>query len=98
MASILRWQLEQAPVGIGKAREKASDFEMVLRHEANQRHDVIADIAGAGFLLHFSIEMVAALGRRFVNGPLKEAIKSLGNLEFDLIPAKDKRVALFAHM
>jgi hypothetical protein len=58
--------LEQAPVDIGKPGQEPADLEVVSGHEPDPRHQFLAPITGAGFLSGLVSEMIASLGRIFM--------------------------------
>jgi hypothetical protein len=95
---VLGWKLEQTPVEIGKTAEKAPDFEMILGHQADLWNHFFADVSGPGDLADFEGQVETALGGGFVERALKEAIKGLGYLAFDLITPENERIVLSAHI
>ncbi len=64
--------MEQAPVGLRETQQQFADFEMIAGHGADLRHQFLADVFGDGLLVGFGGEVVAALGRVFVEGTLEE--------------------------
>jgi hypothetical protein len=64
--------LEQPPVGVGEALEKPAQLEMVAGHGADLGDELLADVFGAGFPVHFDGEMAAALGGVLVEGTLEQ--------------------------
>ena len=70
---------------------------MVLSHGPNPRHQVLANVSGAGFLLHLGGQMITALGGGFVEGAL-EQIQGGVDLTGELIFSEQEGIALFAHV
>ena len=88
--------MKQAPVALGQAPQKFADFEVIGGHGADQRHQVLADILGDGFLVDLGGQVIAALGRIFMQGALQEG-QGVLDLAFKLFLAELNDMALFIH-
>jgi len=88
--------LEQAPVSLGEPLEKFAHFEVIARHGADLWHQLLADVFGDGLLVRFGSEVVATLGRVFVEGTLEE-VQGVIDLALELFLAELKDFGLFAH-
>ena len=88
--------MEQAPVSLRKTLEELTDLEVIASHGADKRHQFFANISGHGFLVHFDGQVVAALGRIFVEGTLEE-IQRLVDLTLELFLAEPEEFGLFSH-
>ena len=89
--------MEQAPVGFREPLEKLADLEVVASHRADQGHQFLADIFSDRLLVHFSREVVTALGRIFVQRALEE-IDCLIDLALELLLAELENFGLLAHV
>jgi hypothetical protein len=88
--------LEPAPVGLREPLEEAADLEMVGRHGADPRDQILADIFSDGLLVHLGGEVVAALGGIFVEGALEE-VEGGVNLALELFLAELENLVWIAH-
>jgi hypothetical protein len=88
--------LEQPPVDLGEAAEELTDLEVVARHGADQRDQFLADVFGDGLLVDFDREVVAALGRIFMERALEEAEGGV-DLALQLFLPEAEEFVLFAH-
>jgi hypothetical protein len=88
--------VQQPPVGVGEPLEQLAEFEVVAGHGADLRDQFLADVFGDGFLVHLGREVVAALGRVFVEGPLQE-IQTEADLPVELLFADLEDLTFFAH-
>jgi hypothetical protein len=96
MSSASRGQLEQPPVDVGEAAQEFAHFEVVGSHGSDLGNQVFADVFGDGLLVHLGGEVVAALGRVFVERALEE-VQGIGELAGELFLAEEQEVMLFAH-
>ena len=88
--------MKQTPVSFRKALEEFANLEVIGGHGANAGHQLLAHIFSDRLLIHFGGEVVAALGRVFVQRTL-EQIQSLVDLALELLLAELKNFGLFAH-
>jgi hypothetical protein len=88
--------LEQPPVDLGEAAEELTDLAVVARHGADQRDQFLADVFGDGLLADFEREVVAALGRIFMERALEEAEGGV-DLALELLLTEAEEFILFAH-
>jgi hypothetical protein len=88
--------LEQPPVSLRESLEEFTDFDVIAGHGPDQGNQFFADVFGDRPLLDFAGEMVAALGRVFMERPL-EKIQSVVDLALELFLAELKDFGLFAH-
>jgi hypothetical protein len=88
--------LQQTPVGVGEPQEELAEFEVVAGHGADLRDQFLANVLGHGFLIHLGGEVVAALGRVFVEGPLEE-LQTEVDLPVELLLADLEDLKFFAH-
>jgi hypothetical protein len=88
--------LKQPPVDIREAAEELTDLEVVARHNADQRDQFLADVFGDGLLVDFDREVVAALGRIFMERALEEAEGGV-DLALELLLTEAEEFVLFAH-
>ena len=88
--------MQQPPVGVGEPLEELAEFEVVAGHGADLRDQFLADVFGDGLLVHLGGEMVAALGRVFVERTLKE-VQTEADLPVELLLADLEDLKFFAH-
>ena len=89
--------LEQPPVDLREAAEELTDLEVVARHGADQRDQFLADVFGDALLVDFDREVVAALGRIFMERALEEAEGGV-DLALELLLTEAEEFVLLAHV
>jgi len=93
--SVIRSQLEQLPIDLGKTAQELSQFKMIGGHGANLRDQFGPDIFGDGLLVNLGGEMPATLGGVFMQGTLEE-VQRLADLAFELILAEAQSFSVFS--
>jgi hypothetical protein len=88
--------LQQPPVGVGEPLEELAQFQVIPGHGADLWDQLLADILGAGFLIHLGGEMITALGRVLVEGTLEE-VQAEADLSEELLFADPEDFIFFAH-
>ena len=81
--------MEQAPVDLGEPNQQMAKLEVITGHGAHLGNQLLANIFGDSLLIELGGEVIAALGRIFVQRTLKE-IQSGGDLAEELFLAELK--------
>jgi hypothetical protein len=76
--------------------EQLAHLEVVAGHGADLDHQILADVFGDGLLMHLGREVVAALGRIFVERAL-EQVQGRVDLALELFPAALESFVLWVH-
>jgi len=87
--SVVWRQLEQTPVDLGEANQQLAELEVITGHGADLGDQLLANVFGDGLLIKLGGEVIAALGRIFVERPLEE-IQGGGDLAEKLFLAELK--------
>ena len=88
--------MEQPPVSFRKPLQQFAHFKVIAGHGADLRDQLLTDIFGDGLLVHLGGEVVAALGRSFVERALEE-VQGVVDLTFELLLAELEKWAELAH-
>jgi hypothetical protein len=83
--------LKQAPIELGEALEALAHTQVIACHGADLGNPLLADVFGDSFAVEFGGEVVATLGRSFVQGTLEE-VQIVEDLLFELLLAEAEGV------